>query len=502
MQLNKVLLHLALRSFLPGALLVLAFAPFEFYWLAFPLLAIVFHAWEKLSLRYAFLHGFVFGLGLTLFGLFWLSVSIGQFGGVSTPLAILATVLFATVVAVFYGLTAFVSIWIKQRFQLPREVVILWLLPAVWTLFEILRSVIFTGFPWLSLGYTQTAYLTGSVATVGGVFLVSWLVALLASLLVLISTSGRQLRILSLTITTIVVLVSGLLQQLDWTEVNGEPIRVAIVQGNIEQAEKWQPDQLVPTIRLYEQLSFTVPSDLVVWPETAIPAFLHQVEDSVFKPLELKLQKFNRQLVTGIPIWNDEKRVYYNSMISLGSRSDRYDKRHLVPFGEFMPLDQWLRPVLDWLKIPLSDFRGGTAARPLLQVGDYQAGVSICYEDAFGRESIQALPDADYLLNISNDAWFGDSLAPHQHLQMARMRAVESQRYMVRATNTGISAIIDQRGVIKTRSPQYKTAVTDGDLQPLKGATPYTFWGDWLVLLLMPTLIVAAILSVRWRAKD
>ena len=208
----------------------------------------------------------------------------------------------------------------------------------------------------------------------------------------------------------------------------------------------------------------------------------------------------NAEMVVGMPVRADDY-GYFNSIVSLGSVQDRYDKRHLVPFGEYAPLDSILRPLVDYFRIPMSDFRSGESERSLMRVGKYQAGVSICYEDAFGDETAQALPDADFLINVSNDAWFGDSLAPHQHLQIARMRAIETSRYMLRATNTGISAIINPQGKILKQSAQGETAVIEGKIVPHQGMTVYATVKDWLVVLLAVVSLLGLMLYQRKIAR-
>ena len=195
----------------------------------------------------------------------------------------------------------------------------------------------------------------------------------------------------------------------------------------------------------------------------------------------------------GIPVIDLAQDAYYNGLLAIGAAEDLYYKRHLVPFGEFIPFKGILGAVMEIFEVPMSDFSAGASPRPLLQVGRYQVGVSICYEDAFPGEVIQALPDAAYLINVSNDAWFGDSLAPHQHLEMARMRALESERYLLRATNTGISAILDQKGRILGVVPSFERGGVSQRIQPLAGATPFVLVGNWLAIGLAGLMLVAAV---------
>jgi apolipoprotein N-acyltransferase len=229
-----------------------------------------------------------------------------------------------------------------------------------------------------------------------------------------------------------------------------------------------------------------------VWPETAVPAFYDQVETDFLIPLGEQMQAQGVSLVTGIPVLDRQQWRYYNSIISLDQPGAFYYKVHLVPFGEYLPLRDWLAGVLSFLPVPQSDFTAGLIDQPLLTVAGYPAGTSICYEIAFGEQLIHALPEAAFLINVSNDAWFGDSLAPHQHQEMARMRARETGRYVLRATNTGISAIIDNRGNIIARTRQFETGVVTAPVVPRKGATPYVRWGNRPVVILSLLMLLLA----------
>jgi len=282
----------------------------------------------------------------------------------------------------------------------------------------------------------------------------------------------------------------------DWTAASGEQIRVSLVQGNIAQQDKWKRHLFATNLRLYRDLTEQVPdSALVVWPETAIAAFDDEIEDSVLQPLHALMAGQDRDLITGI-VSREEDGRYYNAMITLGASGRyHYHKRHLVPFGEYLPFKPLLDPVLGFLEIPMSDFSPGNGSKPLVPLAGTVAGVNICYEDAFASEVLRALPQAGFLINASNDAWFGDSLAPHQHLQIARMRALEAGRYLLRATNTGISAIIDPRGELRGTAPQFEQAVLTDLIQPMQGMTPYTRWGDW-PLLVMSLLVLLGLLRL------
>jgi apolipoprotein N-acyltransferase len=284
-----------------------------------------------------------------------------------------------------------------------------------------------------------------------------------------------------------------LLQQVGWTFPAGDPVKVALVQGNIPQQDKWQPDKLLDSLAHYADTSFVLEDiDLIVWPETAIAAFYDQVSENYIPYVEEKLQDSGASLLTGIPVLDRTTWEYYNAVISLGGERAFYYKRHLVPYGEYLPLRRVFGTTLDALAVPNADFSSGADGQSLLQAAGYPVATSICFEVVFGEELIEALPEAALLVNVSNDAWFGRSLAPFQHLEMARMRARETGRAMLRATNTGISALIDHQGRITAQSPQFEATVVTGEVVPRQGSTPYVRWGNVPVVLLCAGLLLVA----------
>jgi apolipoprotein N-acyltransferase len=360
-----------------------------------------------------------------------------------------------------------------------------------------------TGFPWLALGYSQIDAPLGGLAPWLGVYGVSLGVALSAGLLVWMVTPACGRRFAATAGLALLWVAGALAGLVDWTRPAGPPFRASLLQGNVEQRLKWRADELRPTLELYVTLTDEArASRLIVWPETAVPALAHLVDDILLKPLEEDARAGGRDLLIGIPIQEDEDR-YYNAMLALGaSGRDAYYKRHLVPFGEFLPFKPVLGPVLDFLQIPMSDFSAGSKGEPpLLTLAGYPAGISICYEDAFAEEVAQALPTAAFLVNASNDAWFGDSLAPRQHLEIARMRAKETQRYLLRATNTGISAVITPSGEIGAQTRLFEKAVLTAEITPLAGATPYVRLGNAAPVGLALLLAIVGV-AVRWRSRD
>ena len=462
-----------------GVLGVGAFAPFSYYPLAVLSLAILYNQWQGDSPRRAMRHGALFGLGFFTTGVSWVYVSVHVYGQVPMVPAALVAVLLALVLSVFPLLTGYLC---RRYLPLADAGGLLLVLPAGWVLGEWVRGWIFTGFPWLNIGASQISGPLAGYLPLLGEYGVSWLTGLVAGLLVTVIVSRRRIPGASL----LVLIVAGGygLDQVVWTTPRGEPLRVALVQGNIPQEDKWAPEYLTDTLLLYAELTAATEADLVVWPETAIPAFYHQVEDSYIPYLEEQLAETGKTLLTGVPVLDRDEWEYYNSIITLGGERGFYNKQHLVAFGEYLPLRWLIGDTLDALAVPNADFTAGRASQPLLQAAGYPVGASICFEVAFARVIRDTLPEAAWLVNVSNDGWFGRSLAPFQHLELAQVRAKETGRAVLRAVNTGISAIINPDGSIQSKSPQFVQTVLQGEIVPRTGATPYVRFGDWPVIVI------------------
>lgn len=478
-----------------GAAAVLAFAPFSWYVLAIPALTIFYQVVRGRTGRGAFLVGWAFGLGLMGFGVFWIRISLDQFGNMDAWAAHALTALFIAAMALYYGLAG----WFIQR--LDRGLAWagpLLVLPGVWVLFEWLRGWFLTGFPWLAVGYSQIDSPLAGFAPIGGVYAVSLAVALAAGLLwAALNWSGWSRWAALIGLVALGLVATGL-RQVPWTQPDGATLRASVLQANIRQEIKWKPESKAPTVQAYLEMTRDhLASDVLVWPETALPDFLDRLRAPLLDPLAERLRQIGTGLVLGIPVRDGQDGAFYNAMLSIGAVEDIYYKRHLVPFGEFLPFKRWLGPILEWFELPMSDFSGGRMERPLLQVNGHQVGASVCYEDAFPVEVAEALPEAAYLINVSNDGWFGDSLAPHQHLEIARMRALENGRSLLRATNTGVSAIIDHRGEILGLVPAHERGAFSADIQPRRGATPFTRLGNGLAVGLALLLIALAAALAR-----
>lgn len=486
---NKRRTLLYLGNLIAGLSLPLAFAPFDFYPLVFIGLGVLFWSWLPQRDLSPVLCAYFFGLGLFGAGVPWIYVSMYQFGGVSLAIAIFLTVLFVFFLALY---PALIGLLVRTFRKLPPLLLLTGIFPAAWVLMEWLRGWLFTGFPWLNLGYSQIDTPLGAYAPVAGVYAVSWVTALVAGLVVFLVSQKHNIKFRLIAVTSLVLIWLGgaVLLSADWTQPNGRTITATLVQGNVAQDQKWLPRQRQPTIEAYVGMTEQHwDSDLVVWPETAMPFYQHQGAQFL-SALSDKAAQTQTDILLGIPILEKQSNRYYNSMISVGGQNETYHKRHLVPFGEFIPFKGLLGGLLDVLDIPMSDFSNGRQAAVNLNLAGEKMAISICYEDAFGEEVIEFLPQASVLVNASNDAWFGESVAPHQHLQIARMRSLETGRPMLRATNTGVTAFIDHRGALQAVLPQFEATSLTREVEPRQGATPYVIVGNYLIVILCIMLLI------------
>ena len=477
----------AVASTVAGVACALAFAPYDLPELAPVALVALFHLWGKATPRQAFQHGYLFGIGLFGTGVNWLHISIDLFGGLGLLAASGVTFLLIAYLALFPALTGYLARKLATSSPAVDQLLV-W--PALWVLSEWVRTWLFTGFPWLHLGYSQIDSLFGGLAPVLGVFGISWTVALTAGAGLLLLRTGIREKIFAVSCLLLLVTSGWLAGRVSWTLDTDARRSVTLVQGAVPLEVKWRAEFLNQSVERYINLTATHwGSDIIIWPETAIPAFASQVPD-LLRQLTAQALRGDSDMYAGFPSVDTGSGQYFNSLLLLGANPQNYKKRHLVPFGEFTPLEFIFRRFARLLNIPMSNFSPGHQQQPLLRGQQGVAGVSICYEDAFGEEIIQALPQAELLINVSNDGWFGDSAAPHQHLQMARMRARETGRFLLRATNSGISAIIDPAGRVRAQAPQFLPVVLTGTITLFSGLTPYARFGNWPVILLASCVIL------------
>ncbi|MCP5200743.1 MAG: apolipoprotein N-acyltransferase [Gammaproteobacteria bacterium] len=475
-----------------GLLTPCAFAPYDLWPLALITPAALLCLLDGLAPRRAAALGYAFGLGLFGHGVWWIQVSVHQFGVPYYAFSVSMTALFVAGMALYPALFAALLASPGAR---DRRYALVAAAP-LWVLVEALRGWFLTGFPWLSLGYSQLDSPLAGYAPLLGEPGVSLAVMIGASALVAV-VGGRRRALAALVLLAVFALGQGL-RGIEYTRVVDAGLEAALIQGAVAQSIKWDPEQRARSIERYVALSephWGV--DVILWPETAIAAFPYEVEE-LLAALAGRARASGTTLLVGMPTGEPWNGAYYNSLVALGAHEDRYDKRHLVPFGEFFPLQSVVGGLARLLHIPMSDFSAGAATRATIRVGDRVAGASICYEDAFGREVISALPEAAFLVNVSNDAWFGDTIAPHQHLEMARMRALESGRYLLRGTNTGITAVIDHHGAVVARAPQFEPAALTASFDARAGATPYARLGDGPLL---GGLLAVVALSAWWRQR-
>ncbi len=471
-----------LCSPLAGLLLTFAFSPFDYSYLAVASLVFIFLSWLGTSPARVALRGYLYGLGLFGSGISWVYISIHDYGGAPVVGALLLTMLVVCFWALFPALTGYLSVKIAGKKNKNKLV---WIIPFVWILVEYVRGYwLLNGFPWLQIAYTQLETPLQGFVPIMGVYGTGFLLAMTASLI----AAGFTRNIKYVNAGILITLLWGAgayIQTIKWTEPIAEAITVSLIQGNVAQDQKWLPENRIKTLVDYQQMTVqNWDSDVIIWPETAIPAYLSQVKEFYLDPLSAKAKAHSTDLIVSLPA-TGRKNEYFNTVLTLGNHEGRYDKNHLLPFGEYLPLQPLSGFVLNLLNIRLGNFTSGGNDQKLLQAGGYPFVTSICYEDAFGNEAIRGLPEAAYLVNVTNDAWFGDSLEPHQHMQLAQMRALETGRYMLRATNTGVTAIVAPDGSIVKKAPMFKKTVLTGRIFPMGGMTPYARLGDGIITFLI-----------------
>jgi apolipoprotein N-acyltransferase len=476
-----------------GSIMTLSFAPLGGYALApvlmLPVLTLCLYSTPGRAARYLFW----FGAGLFLFGTYWLYISIHVFGQAPLWLALFLMLCLVLIMAAYYAATG----WLIAALTRGRPLRLILAAPAAWVAVEWLRGWFLTGFPWLSVGYSQASSPLSGWFPVFGVYGVSFLVLLSSSAFVAALAFAGRARQMALATAALPWLAGLALQWQEWTNPAGEPMTTTIVQGGVSQDRKWLDEQFLPTLELYRSSLAVHPnSRLIVWPEVAIPAVADQVE-GYLGALQADLRATEQSLVLGI-LERAGDDVYNSVLLLDGGDRQSYRKRHLVPFGEYFPVPDAVREWMKMHSMPHSDLSAGDERQPLLALaGGLKLAVAVCYEDAYGAEQLYALPEAAVLVNVSNDAWFGDSIAPHQHLEIARVRALEAGRYVVRATNNGISAFIGPDGSLLQTVPQFQYATLTMEVVPMRGLTPYARWGNWPVI----ALSLALIAWFAWRAR-
>jgi apolipoprotein N-acyltransferase len=503
-----------LIALLAGLSMVLAFAPFAWRFMAWLAPAVFF--WlnlQPMSRAQRVKLAWVFGIGLFAGGAHWIYFSIHYFGGANNFIAVLMVSLFVVLMGLFLMLFGWLASFFNHYSTVLRLLIVF---PAIWTLTEWFRGWFLTGFPWLWLGNTQIDNGLAHYAPITGVLGVSWVVAVGAGALVLFVIGSNRERILA-TVSALVLVALGFgLSTIQWTQPIGERIFVSMLQGNVDQFTKWDPDFRNENIQAYMDLMDpdkypnVETSHLVIWPETALSDFFQRSVDDVMLPMQEWSKEAKTDILMGGFFYDKDKEAVYNAVMAIGEGHDVEKsletqasvtaKQHLVPFSEYIPFLEQLRFLENIIKLPYDNVTPWSGSH-IVTVAKQPMAVSVCYEDAYANEIIKSLPEATMLVNVSNDGWFTGSIEPQQHAEIARMRSLETGRYMLRATNNGVTAVINSQGQVMSSLPQYTAGVLSDYAQPMQGTTPYVRVGNWLIIAMMSLLLMIPLILTRLGKK-
>jgi apolipoprotein N-acyltransferase len=496
-QRNQILVRLT-AAFAAGAGFNAGFAPFGWWPIALIAPAALFALIRGLPPRRAFAAGAAFGVGLFAFGTYWLYTCLHVFGLVPVWL----TVVLQTVLVVAMSLYFAALCYMANRFWLKPGATRDWLvLPALWVLLEWLRGWLLSGFPWLSTGYAMIDSPLSGWAPIFGVYGLTWAAATISVAINIVFTRAMPFsrRCLGVAAAATLFIAPALLARHHWTHAAGAPVAIAAVQGAVPQDQKWQAKNRDLTLQRYLRLSREAwGSRVIIWPEAALPVLAPQIQDYLQK-LHDEGRAHDADFAIGLVDYQPDTKQYFNGILVLSDAGHSwYYKRHLVPFGEYFPVPAFVRSWLRLMSLPYNDFTAGTSHQAGLAAAGQKLGLTICYEDAFGSQQLEVLRQATLLINVTNDAWFGDSTARHQHLQIARMRALEAGRFLIRAANDGITAAIDAQGTVVASLPQFQEAVLRTEVQPMTGLTPYARLGNYPVVIGALSLLAIA----AWRRRS
>jgi apolipoprotein N-acyltransferase len=493
-----------LPALLAGIANVVAFAPFGWWPVQILTLAAVFHLALRAGTPWrAVLTGCAYAFGWLAAGTHWLYFSMHDYGGMPAWMAALAVALLAMFMSLFYGFALGGAMWLRRRTGASDAMTLMLAFPAAWLVGEWMRGWILTGFPWVSSGYAHANGPLGGFAPVVGVYGIGIIAACIASCIAASIALSRK-RKPAILVAVILLASGGLLRQVDWTSPHGKPVSVRLLQGNVPQEMKFAPEQVHGTLQLYHDMITAQPADLIATPETAIPLLSAQLPPDYVDLLRQFSTRTGSYIALGIPVSDGPSR-YANSVLGISPAAGpayRFDKHHLVPFGEFIPFG--FRWFVNMMQIPLGDFTHGGAVQEAFAVKDQRVLPNICYEDLFGEEIARQLSSAKapatLLLNVSNIAWFGDSIALPQHLQISQLRSLESGRPMLRATNTGMTAVIGPKGEIQAMLRPYERGAVSASVQGYDGLTPYSRFGN-IPAVGAALLLLAAFLAGARRAR-
>lgn len=474
-----------IRAFFSGLLIPLGFAPIHLPGLTILGLALFYAQLRNLSIKKSLLAGFIFGLGFYGLGVSWVYVSIRDYGNLNTPMSAFVTLIFIMYLSLF---TAGVAILYK-KLDLNRSFLYSGLLfSALWCLSEFLRSTAFSGFPWLLLGFGQIDTPLRYLLPIVGVYGVSFISCLCATCLVASQfTRGVKGFIY---IIAFVSLLAGpsLLNKVRWTSISATPLSVGIIQANLSMRNKWDETLFWQLLKTYKQNidSMIGKQQIIVMPESAIPVPENYISDLI-QTIDIESKQAGSAILLGIPQPTLEGDSFFNSLMALGQSNGTYYKQHLVPFGEYIPKS--FQAIIRWLKVPFANLLPGPRNQPLVHVHNHPIASLICYELAYPHLLRQQLPDAEWIVSISDDGWFGHSFAMYQQLQMSQVLSLMTGRYQIVSNNDGLSAIIDTQGNIIQSLPAFTADILEDQIYPATGSTPWVFLGDrfplWFSLILV-----------------
>ena len=488
----------AILAIIVGALLTLSFAPFYIWPMALIIPAAFYWLLHHESLKRSLFIGWLFGVGFFGTSISWVYVSISTYGPPNAIIAFLITLLFIFAMALLFLVLAGALTGLYPHESVNK---CFFAYPAIWVIFEIIRSKLFTGFPWVLLGESQTSFPLGGYTPVFGVYFTSLICILISSFLFyLFYESKLKLQIINVIGIIALILIGYGLYQINWTKIAvddaGEPksANIVLVQGNIPEYEKWDQNKQEYILKTYLNLSkpaLTNTNQLIFWPESAIPVFEQQAKPFLDQVSKIASSNYNAVL-TGIPIYKDNK--YYNGAVVLGVGEGEYLKQHLVPFGEYLPLPHYLSGVINYFKIPMSDFSAGPANQPLIKMDGAKIRLFNCFESAFPQLVANQLDNADFIATISDDSWFGNSLGPKQHEQIRQTRALETGRYLVSATNNGVTSVINPKGVVIKELPAFTRGVLYEKIDIFQGITPWVHYEMMPIYLILLIFILITLI--------
>ena len=482
------------RSLLTGLFIPLGFAPFHLPGLAIVGLALLFIQLNNKTAKQSFLIGFSFGLGCLSFGVSWVHVSIHQYGHLNFILSAFITFVFISYLAIFPALATlcYQKIAIKNKLLFN-----CFLFSSLWCLSEFLRANLMGGFPWLLIGFGQIDTPLRYFLPLFGVYGVSFIACIAATLLACGMKATRSRRYHWIIPFIILMIGPTLLKNIQWTSIRSTPISVGVIQANLSMRDKWDESLFWALLEQYQRYieQLVGKKQIIVMPESAIPVPINYVSDFLDN-LDYQANQNKSAILLGIPQPTSvDSSAYYNTLTTLGFAQGTYLKQHLVPFGEFIP--QPFQVISDWLALPVANLKSGHPHQSLITVHDHPVATLICYELAYPNLLRLQLPQAQWIVSISDDGWFGHSLAMHQQLQMAQVLSLQTGRFQIVANNDGLSSIINSDGQIIASLPAYSSGILESEINPATGATPWVRFGDRPVLMISLLIMLVAFVVRR-----